>query len=115
MSPRFELRVLRGISDLLEKREQVLNRQRTIRVAVYLASWIAIFGIALFSRLDGRTCTLMSIVGIGAAGYCAGMAGFLGMAAKQWPAISPHVNRDSVAARIRELQLHDRGESDGRC
>jgi hypothetical protein len=100
MTPQNEARVLR---QLLRQVDRGMPR-------IYSSPWgdfllwfaVALVFMVLF-QLGNRAHPLVFAVVSALLGVVAGVYGFLRLVAKQWPAIRPHVNVESVASRLEQL------------
>lgn len=103
MDAKQELKTLRQLSKLLTDGERETKKQTTIRKVVYAVAWVALVA-AFMLVIKGEMVSIIAVATAGFAGIFAGIAIYLGIAAKQWPAAKPHISNESIMARIKQLE-----------
>jgi hypothetical protein len=103
MNTKQELKTLRQMSKLLRDEDRETKRQTTIRRAIYALTWVALVAaFVLVRKVEGTG--VIAVATAAFAGIFAGVAMYWGSVAKQWPALRPHINNESIAARIKQLE-----------
>ncbi len=100
MDTRYESKVLRQLARLLDKGP---GRLETLRTTCYVVSWVAI-AFLVFSIAHNGIIWILIVVGAVIAGALAGVAAYASASLHQWPIVKQHLNRDSIDARLREIE-----------
>ena len=104
MNSREELKTLRKLGHLLTDEERETSKQTLRRKLVYAAAFIGMVAAFMPFVMHAEPLGLIAAAVAALAGTFAGFAMYWGLAARQWPAIRPHINNESVAARIKQLE-----------
>src|SRR5687768_2669064 len=103
MNVQFERRILGQLTKILNNEERQLRLLRTLRALCYVLSWITVFGIAFLAKRPGVPVAALPIAGI-IAGFLGGIGLYFSMSLRQWPVIKPHISRDSISRRLKEIE-----------
>ena len=101
MSPSHEARLLRK---LLKRLDHGLQPSRFGKWGLVIG-WLllAAFFFALLRLGDNANRLAISLISMGIGALLAVLT-IRGAAAAQWPSLYPHLNRESIAARLRQLE-----------
>lgn len=103
MNTHQELKMLRQLSRLLTDGEREAKKLTAKRTAVYAIAWVALV-VAFMLVMKGELVVIVAVAIAGFSGIFAGIAIHSGIAAKQWPIIKPHINNESIMARVKQLE-----------
>lgn len=103
MSSRHELKILKGLDRQLTDAEQEAKKQTVKRTAIYAVAWFALVG-AFMLVMKGELLGIIAVAVASFAGILAGIAIYSGIAANQWPIVRPHINKESIEARVKQLE-----------
>ena len=103
MDAKQELKILRPLGRLLADGERQTKKQTAILTAVYAVAWVTMVA-AFMLVMKGELVNILAVATAGFAGIFAGVAIYSGIAAKQWSIIKPHINAESVVARVKQLE-----------
>ena len=103
MNANQELKTLRQLSTLLTDGERETKKLTVKRTVVYAIAWVALV-IAFMLVMKGALVSIIAVATAGFSGIFAGIAIHSGIAAKQWPIIKPHINKESIVARVKQLE-----------
>jgi len=103
MNRNYELKVLRQVSKLMKSEDNHPVSSAIFKVVLYVLALVAIVGsYVLVGRelLSGQWGVVIAAFG----GTFIGVASYFGIAMKQWPAIRPHIDKESLEHRINEIK-----------
>ena len=103
MNSRQELKTLKQLSRLLTDEEREGKKQTVKRTVIYAVSWIALVA-AFILVMTGELVGIVAVAVASFAGIFAGIAIYSSIAAKRWPIVRPHINNESVSARVKQLE-----------
>jgi hypothetical protein len=104
MNSREELKVLRQLRKLLTDEERESKRQKTGRRLLYSVAFFALVAAFMPFMMQGELIGLVAAAVAALAGSLVGFAIYGDIAARQWPALRPHINIESVTTRVRQLE-----------
>lgn len=103
IDPRFEKKLLQQALRLLRGEAPHLKTQKIFTLALYLVGGgvlIAAYLLTVRSVIDQRLGILMAALG----GNCVAIAAYMGVCARQWPVLKPHLRIDTIEARLGEIE-----------
>jgi O-antigen ligase len=104
MNSRQELKTVKQLSRLLTDETREIEKQRKRRTVIGAACWIAFVVAFTLAFNAGDVAGIVAVALALFAGAVYGFTLYWNMAADQWPAIKPHINHESVADRIKQLE-----------
>lgn len=99
------MKALRQLSNLLTDEERETSKQTFRRKLIYAAAFITMVASFMPFVIQADPLGLVAAAVAALAGASAGFAMYWSLAARQWPAIKPHVSYQSVEARIKQLDV----------
>lgn len=103
MNAQKELKLLKQLNELLTNEQQETRRQSVKRKIIQAVSWVGLVA-AFMLVMSQEPVSFVAVVLASIAGAFAGIAIYADAAVKQWPIIKPHINNQSVAEKVKQLE-----------
>ena len=102
MSPTYEARLLRKLLRQIDRGPPPFLQSKWSDVLL----WLVLFALFFVLFQAGHRLPYLALVVIWVTiGVLVGVYKFCKLAAKQWPYVQLHLNRESIASRLRQLEL----------
>ena len=99
LDPKYEQKVLKQTLKLFQEPEKQQRQCELLKYLLYaLGTVLIVCGYVVTA--NWKLGHFLNAMG----GTAIGVAAFMGTAQKQWPVISPHISRESLESRLRELE-----------
>jgi hypothetical protein len=100
---RVERKLLQRALSLLRSEDPGLKKQRLQVIALYVAG-VAILApaylLTAWGKVDPRFGILLAAIG----GNFVAIAAYTAVAIRQWPMLKPHLRRETIEERLREME-----------
>lgn len=103
MNTQQELKILRLLSKHVTDGGREIKQWAIKRLIVDVAAWLALI-VAFVLVMESGSLAIAAVAIAGFSGRFVGSSTQSGAVAKQWPIIKPHINNESIVARIKQLE-----------